>query len=264
MSIANWSPTAFYVVGDEVYDGSADYYFANADNYNDPPPSANWTLIPPPAGGINNVTTANGSGITAVVALPNVGLSTNLLAGTNISLVPSLVNTSIRINATGVVPISHGGFISTINQVLANGAGVGAGVPRYMTYNTTTSAIGCALVVGTGGGLSAIQVANTGVYQITFSVQWDKFGGGGTDNVQAWFAVNGTNVPWSNSEIDITQQINQVTAVDIILSLNANDKVEIVGYVPVGAVSVQALANPIDATHPVGIPSIITDILRIA
>jgi len=258
MSIANWSPTAFYVVGDEVYDGSSDYYFANADNYNDPPPSANWTLIPPPVGGISNITTANGSGITAVVALPNAGLSTNLLAGTNISLVPSITNTSIRINATGVVPISHGGFISTISQTLT------AGTPLYMVYDTTTSAVGCALAIGTGGGLSAIQVANTGVYQITFSIQWDKFGGGGTDNVQAWFAVNGTNVPFSNSEIDITQQINQVTAVDIILSLNAGDKVEIVGYTQLGTQvrALAQLANP--PIHPVGIPSIITDILRIA
>ena len=155
------------------------------------------------------------------------------------------------------VPVSHGGFISTISQSLA------AATPRYMTYDTTTSAIGCALVVGTGGGLSAIQVANTGVYQITISVQWDKFGGGGTDNVQVWFAINGTPVPWSNSEIDITQQINQVTAVDIILSMNAGDKLEVVGYTPAGT-QVRALANPIDPTHPVAIPSIITDVLRIA
>lgn len=48
MSIANWNPTAFYLVGDEVYDGSADYYIASANNHNDPPPSANWTLVAPP------------------------------------------------------------------------------------------------------------------------------------------------------------------------------------------------------------------------
>lgn len=264
MSIANWNPTAFYVVGDEVYDLSGDYYFANANNRNDPPPSANWTLIPPPVGGITTITTPNGSGVSAVVALPNAQLSTNLVAGGGITLTPSGINTSITIGATGFVPISHGGFISTINQVLANGAGVGAGVPKYLVYDTITSAIGCSLVVGTGGGLSAIQVANTGVYKILFSVQWDKFGGGGTNNVQAWYAVNGTPVPWSNSEIDITQQINTLTSVEIILSLNGGDKVEIVGYAPVGSVSVQALANPIDATHPVAIPSIITDIVRIA
>ena len=159
--------------------------------------------------------------------------------------------------AGGSVPVSHGGFISTINQTLT------AGVRRYMVYDTITSAIGCNLVVGTGGGLSGIQVSNAGVYQITFSVEWDKFGGGGTDNVQAWYAVNGNPVAWSNSEIDITQQINQLTTVDIILSLNAGDIVEIVGYTPTGT-QVRALANPIDPTHPVAIPSIITDIVRIA
>lgn len=257
MSIANWNPTAFYLLGDEVYDGSTNYYYALADNTNDPPPSANWALIPPPAGGINNITTANGSGITAVVALPNASLATNLLAGSNITLTPSVANTSITVSATGVVPISHGGFISTISQNLT------AATPLYMVYDTTTSAIDCSLVIGTGGGLSAIQVVNTGVYLINFSVQWDKFGGGGTDNVQVWFAVNGINIPSSNSEIDITQQINQLTTVDIILSLNAGDKVEIVGYTPTGT-QVRALAEPINATHPVAIPSIITNIIRIS
>lgn len=257
MSIANWNPIAYYLVGDEVYDGSADYYSAVANNHNDPPPSASWVLIPPPLGGITNIVTPNGSGMSAVVALPNAQLSTNLVAGSGISLTPSGINTSITIGATGVVPISHGGFLSTISQNLT------AATPLFMTYDTTTSAIGVALVVGTGGGLSAIQVTNTGVYQITFSVQWDKFGGGGTDNVQVWFAVNGTPVPFSNSEIDITQQINQVTCVDIILSLNAGDKVEIVGYTPAGT-QVRALAQPINVTHPVAIPSIITNITRIA
>lgn len=264
MSIANWNPTAFYVIGDEVYDGSADYYYALANNYNDPPPSANWALIPPPVGGINNITSANGSGIDVVLALPNADISTNLLAGSGITLTPAVANKSITISTNNVVPVSHGGFISTINQVLANGGGVGAGTPLYLVYDTITSSIDCSLVVGSGGGLSAIKVANTGVYRVLFSIQWDKFGGGGTNNIQTWFAINGTPVPWSNSEIDITQQINQISTVEIILTMNANDKVEIVGYTPVGSVSIRALANPIDLTHPVAIPSIITDIIRIA
>jgi len=45
MSYANWSPTAFYLVGDYVYNLSGDYYYAVADNYNDPPPSASWVLV---------------------------------------------------------------------------------------------------------------------------------------------------------------------------------------------------------------------------
>ena len=246
MSIANWSPTAFYLIGDYVYDLSNTYYVAIADNHNDQPPSASWSLVVipigptgtvGPTGPIGPAGTAANTGATGPIGPTGIGGATG--------------------SSGGIVPVSHGGFISTVNQPLI------AATPRFMTYDTTTSAIGCNLVVGTGGGTSAIQVTNTGVYQITISVQWDKFGGGGTDNVQIWFTVNGVNVPWSNSEVDITQQINQVTAVDIILSLNAGDKLEVVGYTPLGT-QVRALANPIDPTHPVAIPSIITDILRIA
>jgi hypothetical protein len=178
------------------------------------------------------------------------------------SLAPSVLDPSADarwklLSVPPSFPPAHGGFISTISQTLT------AATPLYMVYDTTTSSLGCSLVLGTGGALSAIQVANTGVYQITFSIQWDKFGGGGTDNVQAWFAINGTAVPSSNSEIDITQQINQVTTVDIILTLLAGDKLEIVGYTPAGT-QVRALAQVIDATHPVAIPSIITSITRIS
>ena len=211
-------------------------------------PSIYWVLLNtslPPFTGVSSLNTLQnaitlvGAGTTTIVNGPN----------------PQ----EITINSSGAgVPIGHGGFISTINQNLT------AGTPLYMVYDTITSAIDCSLVLGTNGGLSAIKVGSTGVYQIIYSIQFDKFGGGGTNNVQAWYAVNGNPVPWSNSEIDITQQINQISTVDIILSLNANDYVEVVGYTPVGSVNIRALANPIDAIHPVAIPSIITDILRIA
>lgn len=253
MSIANWNPTAFYLIGDEVYDGSADYYYALANNYNDPPPSANWALIPPPAGGINNITSANGSGIDAIVALPNASLSTNLLAGTGITLSPSPVNTSITISATYAPSV--GSFYSTSSQNLP------AATQTPITYNNTSITTGIVLV----GPLpsSQIRVLTTGVYKVLFSAQLDKFGGGGTDNFQLWFRLNGNNIPFSNSEADITQQINEVMTVEILLNMNANDIIEVIGYTTVGAVSCRLLANPIDATHPVAIPSIITNIYRV-
>ena len=210
-------------------------------------PSAYWVLLNPslpPFVGVSSLNTLQNA-----VSLVGAG-GTSVVNGPN----PQ----EITISSVSAVPIGHGGFISTINQPLT------AGSKLYMVYDTITSAVDCSLVKGTGGGLSAIKVASTGVYQITFSVQWDKFGGGGTNNIQAWFEVNGNPIAWSNSEIDITQQINQISTVDIILSLNANDFVEIVGFTPIGSVSIRALANPIDPTHPVAIPSIITDILRIA
>lgn len=199
---------------------------------------------------------AAGTGIQSINGLTDPAM--NMISSDASITIAPIAPDKVDFKAAAGFPVGHGGFISTISQPLT------AGAKRYMVYDTTTSAVGCVLAVGTGGGLSAIRVLATGVYQITFSIQWDKFGGGGTNNVQAWFEVNGTPIPWSNSEIDITQQINQVTCVDIILSLNANDIVEIVGFTPLGSVDIQALANPIDATHPVAIPSIITDILRIS
>lgn len=53
MSIANWNSITQYLVGDQVYDGSSDYYYAIANNINSNPPSANWVKITPVGAGVS-------------------------------------------------------------------------------------------------------------------------------------------------------------------------------------------------------------------
>lgn len=207
MSIANWNPTAFYLIGDEVYypNTSSQTFVAQSNNYN----------------------------ITPLPATP----------------------VWLAINPTSFVPYA-GSFSSSVSENLP------AGVQTPITYNTTLVSNG---VVPVGAfPTSQLRVLHTGVYKVLFSAQLDKFGGGGTDNFQLWFRLNGTNILASSSEVDTTQQINQVMTVELVLSMNANDIIEVIGYTKVGAVSCRLLANPVDATHPVAIPSIITNIYRVA
>lgn len=205
MSLANWNSTAFYVVGDYVYDGSNTSYIAVADNHNSPPPSAPWALV----------------------------------------------------STTGGFAPSYGEFISNTSQSLPQTA------QTLLTLDATT--IGTPDIVPAGAfPTTAVRVNTTGVYRVIFSAQLEKTGGGGTDEIQMWFAVNGVNVPNTNSKVDITQQTNLVLTIESVFSLTAGDSVGLVGYTPAGASLCAVVAIPVDGDHPVAVPSLIVDIQRIA
>lgn len=201
MSISNWYPTQFYKVGDYVYDLSGDYYYAVADNFNDPPPSASWVLV-----------------------------------------------------TTGTFAPSYGEFVSNTTQLLP------ATIQTPITFSAKN--IGTPDVVLAAP--TTIRVNTTGVYRAIFSAQLEKTGGGGTDEIQMWYAINGVNVPNTNSKVDISQQTNLVMTIESVFSLTAGQTLGVVGYTPLGAVQCAVVAIPVDPNHPVAIPSIILDVQRIA
>ena len=205
MSIANWNANAYYLIGDYVYDGSTNYYYAIANNRNDPPPSPSWALVQ-----------------TGTFGTP-----------------------------------SYGEFVSNTTQLLP------ATAQTLLTLDAKN--LGTPDVILTGPAPTpSVRVNTTGVYRVVYSAQLEKLGGGGTDEIQLWFAVNGVNVPNTNSKVDISQQTNLVMTVESFFSLNAGDTIGLVGYTPVGAVQCAVVAIPVDANHPVAVPSIILNVQRIA
>ena len=205
MSIANWNPTAFYVVGDYVYDGSANYYYAVADNRNSPPPSAPWALVQ-----------------TGTFGVPSYG---EFVSNTT-QLLPATIQTLLTLDAKNL------------------------GTPD--------------VVSATPFPTTAVRVQTTGVYRAIVSAQLEKLGGGGTNEIQLWWAVNGLNQPNTNSKVDVNQNINLVMTIESVFSLTAGDTLGLVGYTPVGSVQCAVVAIPVNANHPVAVPSIILDIQRIA
>ena len=260
MSVANWNPTAFYVIGDEVYDLSNDYYNAIADNTNDPPPSASWVLIPPPFGGISVLTTPNGSGMNAVVALPNATLSTNLKPGPGITLTPSGVDTSITIGTSTVsFPPSYGSFYSLGIQTLNPVAPAGENLVTYGNSFINTPDV----VLFGPLPTPAIQVNTTGIYKFLYSIQADKTSGGASSfPVEVYIKVNGITVPNSSSRTRVTNNTEVVVTCEYILSLAATNTVEVAAYTTaIGLIRFPSF--PPTGTAP-ATPSIISNIYRIA
>jgi len=78
-----------------------------------------------------------------------------------------------------------------------------------------------------GATSSQIKVLNAGVYNIQFSIQFDK-SDGGKDNANVWFRKNGSNIADSNSLFSLEGNNDKlIGALNFMLTLAANDYIEL-------------------------------------
>lgn len=114
-------------------------------------------------------------------------------------------------------PRYYGSFYDTTIQT---NSPVNTAHPVYL--NSTDLANGISVVSG-----YLIRVANSGVYDVQFSLQLDKTSAN-KQNVDIWFAKNGSHLSWSNTTIVVEgSSEKQVAAWNGFVSLNANDTTEI-------------------------------------
>ena len=119
------------------------------------------------------------------------------------------------------------------------------------TYNTTVDSRGVAVVSG-----SMIQVANSGVYNIQFSVQLEK-NSANKDDVDIWLSKNGVGVPWSATTVVVEGSSDRnVAAWNFFLSMDTNEFAEIYWHTDDLNVVALAASGHTVPTHP-DIPSII-------
>jgi len=115
----------------------------------------------------------------------------------------------------------YGAFCSTGSQTNPT-----PNVSRSMQLETTEHSVGVSVVSG-----SRITVAYPGAYNLQFSAQLEKTDNG-ADTAYIWFKKNGTNVPRSNTAVDVLKQAGGsgrfVAAWNYVDSLVANDYIEII------------------------------------
>lgn len=117
-------------------------------------------------------------------------------------------------------PKPHGSFYDTTTQTNPVASAV-----NLMRVNNTYDAAETAFSVSRD--TNKVFVAETGVYNIQFSAQLDKTGGGATD-VFIWLQVNGVNVPNSASKVVINGPNDEkIAAWNWMISLAAGDYIQI-------------------------------------
>jgi hypothetical protein len=131
-----------------------------------------------------------------------------------------------------------------------------------MKFNTTDIATGFSIVSG-----SRITAVNTGIYNLQFSAQLDN-SSNTNELVDIWFAVTGSNVPNSNTQIAINKAQagnfgKVVPAWNCMLPLSASQYVEIKWSATGNSVILHASGSQSNPTRPT-LPSVIATITQIA
>jgi hypothetical protein len=128
-----------------------------------------------------------------------------------------------------------------------------------MQLETTELADGVSIVSG-----SRITVAHPGVYNLQFSAQLEKTDNG-ADTVYIWFKKNGTNIPRSNTAVDVLKQAGGsgkfVAAWNYIDNLVPNDYLEIIWQSD--DTTMQLAVDPASGNFP-SIPSVIATLTQVS
>ena len=142
-------------------------------------------------------------------------------------------------------PVGHASYYDTTTQTNPVADAV-----NLFTYDSVVSEF----QIRRGSPTSSIFIGATGLYNIQFSVQLDKTGGGASD-VYIWPRVNGQNVPYSATKIVIDGPNNEIVAAwNFLLDIKAGEYFELAWQSPDTAVVI--LAAPVSGNIP-AIPSII-------
>lgn len=130
-------------------------------------------------------------------------------------------------------PKPYGSFYSTVDQTnpVANAI-------NKMTLNSTTGAFNVSL----GAINSRVYVSEEAVYNIQFSAQFDKIGGGKA-TIYIWLMINGVSVPHSATKVVIAGPNDEIApAWNFVTPLAENDYIELAWESPQTDVVIDAVA----------------------
>lgn len=166
-----------------------------------------------------------------------------------------VIGPSGAVGATGPNPTPRyfGSFFDTTVQT---NSPVNTAHPVYL--NTTDIASGVSVVSG-----YLLKVANSGIYNLQFSLQLQKTSANKQD-VDIWFAKNGTDIAWSNTRVNVEgSSEKQVAAWNTFVSLDANHTTEIRWSSSDANVQLVATSGLSTPTRP-DIPSVIVTLNNVS
>lgn len=169
----------------------------------------------------------------------------------NINLAISDLSNTVS-NLPNVVP-AFAQYYSSQTQL-----NLGAGIATPLSYNGVfvESNISIDLLDNT-----IVKITNPGTYRIMTTIQMDSSGGGPSNTANVWFAVDGNPVRYSNSVITVSNQDENIIAVEYFYTFTVPGYFQIYFESPNGQVN--ATAYPLTVVAP-ETPSVITSVQKIA
>jgi len=153
-------------------------------------------------------------------------------------------------NVSGIVTGYYGNFFDTTTQTI-----VGVNTHQPVTINTTDISNQVSIA-----NSSHIVVANSGVYNIQFSLQIDKTQGSGA-HIYIWLRKNGLDVPNSATELAVQGTSSEIVAAwNFVVASNANDYYELM----ISATDINIRLKAVSASGVVpAIPSVIVSVVSV-
>jgi hypothetical protein len=139
---------------------------------------------------------------------------------------------------------------------------VSANTAYPVKFNTTDLSNGVTVVNDGSGNPTRVTLANTGIYNVQFSLQLEKTGGSGNFIIDIWLRKNGVDIPDTSGKVVLTGSANAspiVAAWNYLLDLAGGDYVQLMwSTTNNNAVIFAAVATP---PHP-GVPSSILTVTQ--
>jgi hypothetical protein len=164
------------------------------------------------------------------------------------------------VETTSIAARNYGSFYDTTLQIAS-----GVNTVDAMKLNSTDSSAtnGISIVNDTFGNPTKITVTKTSTYNIQFSAQLNRIGGGALRQTSIWLRKNGVDVPNTNTHISVQTNSNKVVAAwNFVISLNAGDNVQLMWSVQ--DIDIELLYEPQNLLipHP-ATPSVILTITEV-
>ena len=236
--------------------------------------TSDWEAATPSGGGSGTVTSVGTTGLISGGPITTSGTITTSMntaklvgrysAGTGI-MEEITVGSGLTLTGAGVLNNTatptptgyYGAFQDNTTQTAAL-----ANTAYAVKLNTTDLTNGVSVVNDGSGNPTQITLANTGIYNIQFSLQLEKTGGSGNFTVDVWVRKNGVDIPNTTGKVVLTGSANAspvVAAWNYVLDLAANDYVQLMWSTSNNnSIILAAVATP---PHP-GIPSAILTVTQ--
>jgi hypothetical protein len=167
----------------------------------------------------------------------------------------TLTGAGILNNTATPTPIGYyGAFQDNTRQIAA-----AINTPYAVRLNTTDLSDSVTIVNNGSGDPTRITIANTGVYNIQFSLQLEKSGGSGNMTANIWLRKNGVDVPSTTGKVVLTGSASAspvIAAWNYVLDVVGGDYYELMWAV--SNIHVEIFAEAATPPHPATPSAILT------